>query len=132
MLQAIVPFMSGGQSVELGVQLSQPVDLTAKTLMARLEINYGLDSDLATEPGNASLYVRAGASLTLARGPMQTIDRTGTWLVVNFAVSQPEFVDSAAGPYDAGDIREIGISIGTASTAGGATTAVAFIDTIQD
>jgi len=119
-LQADIPYESKSQYVGIGLSLATPVDLTGKTLRARVKVLSGLGEpeDLMTNPGGAKLYAKSGTGYVYANGVYNPITTIGTWLSISFNLAAPDFVDETnpAGAFDVTDIREIGIQFDTGGT----------------
>jgi hypothetical protein len=130
MLQLVAPFNSAGQSVRVGIPFSTPVNLAGKTVVANVEVVYGLAADLAATPAGGRIYVRSGVASVYADTGYQNLDAGGKWFGLSLNASAPAFVDTSAGSYDATDIREIGVEIATNRMATTTTTAVVTIDTV--
>jgi hypothetical protein len=130
MLQLIAPFDSASQSALVGIAFAAPVDLTGKTVRAKIKVVYGLASDLGSTPAGAKIYVRSGVANVYADSGAQDLNAQGKWFDLSLNASAPTFLENGGSGYDASDIREIGIVIDTNSTAVTTTTAVVAIDTV--
>lgn len=130
-----VPYAAASQYAGVGVTLAAPVDLTGKTITAKVQILSGLGTplDLMTNPGGAKLYVKSGAAFVYASGTFTNLAAQGTWINIAFALATPSYVDMSnpMNVFSAADIREIGIQFDTSATTTTPMAAVLLVDTVS-
>ncbi|HYO95167.1 MAG TPA: hypothetical protein VER33_11680 [Polyangiaceae bacterium] len=134
-LQVSAPYAAASQYVGVGVSLATPVDLTGKTLTAKVQILSGLGTalDLMTNPGGAKLYVKSGMGFVYASGTFTNLTAQGTWITIQFVLATPGYTDvsNPANVFNAADIREIGIQFDTSATTTTASPAVLLVDSVS-
>lgn len=134
-LQVSAPYAAASQYVGVGVLLATPVNLTGKTLTAKVQILSGLGSplDLMTNPGGAKLYVKSGMGFVYASGTFTNLTAQGAWITIQFVLATPGYQDMSnpANVFSAADIREIGIQFDTSATTTTASPAVLLVDSVS-
>lgn len=133
-IKATIPYNSKSQYVSFGVGLATPVDLTGKTLRARIKVVSGLGdfADAANPPGGSKIYAKSTPGYVYANGSYTNLAMLNSWITLTFNVARPDFIDEAnlEGVWDTTSISEIGIQIDTGSTALAPAPAVVLIDTV--
>jgi hypothetical protein len=120
-----IPFDGPSQTVELGVTLPVPLDLTSKTLAARVKLDSGFFGD-TLEPGGVKIFVKTGDDFRYADGTWSDLV-SGQWLTVVFDLDSPDFDDMT----NPADVRELGLAFkSTAAADAGWTTATLHVDTV--
>ncbi len=135
-LKITVPFSVTTKEYEQKVHLAitfdavDKLDLTGKTVVVRIKLDSGFNPAGAAL-GGAKLFVKSGDNYRWANGEMMTLDETMGWLMLEFSVDSPSYVDSAGtgAAFDAKDIRMLGIEI-VAGSAGAYTQGVFHLDTV--
>jgi len=132
--QAAIPYDEPSQWVSFGVNFAS-VDMTGRTISARVQIASGLgdEADLVTAPAGLKVYAKSGMGYCYANGDYFTQDTIGEWTTIEFDLTQPPgYSDpNCAEPFDPSDIREIGIQFDTNSASTTAQEAVVLIDNVQ-
>jgi len=129
-LKLTIPFSGLGQVVEALVVLPMPMDLTGKTLAAKVKLDSGLSTDPATF-GGVKLFVKSGSDFIWADGGWTDLAMANGWSQISLVLDAPIGMASGGGIYSAADIRVIGLSFATPADVGtGLTTAIIHVDTV--
>lgn len=127
-----IPFSAREQKLQVGVELAAPVDLTGKVVTAKVKLVSGLTAS-AQEPAGAKLYTKSSQGFVWADGGWTNLV-PGEWVTVKYdPAASSFFIDTAndAGAYNPAQVRQIGLELGTGSSATNAwTTGTIRIDTV--
>ncbi len=111
-----IPYSGPDQKVIFQLDLAEePLDLTGKTLSAKINLVSGMTDD-ETVPGGAKVYIKTGDAYVYADGGWVNLTAGEGWITVDLEVNNPSFVDTANGDMDPTDVRSIGVEIDTNST----------------
>lgn len=132
-LKLTIPFTKTDQKVGVAVNLDPPVNLTGKTVVARVKLASGLNANPST-PGGAKLFVKSGAGdlWLYADSGWNNLATADGWIELELKADAPGgYVSTSdAGAYAASSIRQIGIEVATGGVGAGWETAVVNIDTV--
>jgi hypothetical protein len=136
-LQLDIPFDAITQRLATQVALPVPLDLTGRTITARVRLDAGLSTS-ADYPGGAKVYVKTGGGMsaspfTWADGGWVNLDGTAApmWIVVSLDVDDPAWIDPPPRVLDPTDVVVIGVEIDTSGDAAAAvTTATLHVDSV--
>jgi len=118
-------FTAGEQTAVLALNYAAGVDLTGKTITARVLVEAG-----APATTSAKLYIKTGANFYYAdRGAITLI--AGTWLTLTYDTGlAPIYPSPTTAEYALTDVREIGVELAATGIAAPALTVV-HVDSVQ-
>jgi hypothetical protein len=109
------------EQVDFGINFAAPMDLSGKTLTARVK----LDAGLGASGGGAKLIIKSGAAFVYADGGFQNLT-PGDWITLTTSFDTPGF---AGAGYTPTQIVQVDVEI-QANGATAFTTATVHIDTV--
>ncbi len=124
--KATIPFSADLQGYYVSLNFDEPLDLSAAgtVITARVKLVSGLTSDV-DHPGGATLFAKSGDEFDWGAGTWTNIDVESSWIELTFALS------AAEAPFNAADVREIGIKFATGEGGSDYSDAVILIDYIK-
>lgn len=120
-----IPFDGPMQTVELGVTLPAQLDLTGKTLAARVKLDSGFFSD-TPDPGGVKLFIKTGTDFAYADGAWSSLV-PGEWITVVFDIDDPDFSEPTN---DSSQVVELGVTFKSTAADASWTTGVFHVDTV--
>jgi hypothetical protein len=129
-LEVLAPFDGYNQKIEFQVSLNAPLNLTGKTVRARVRLASGLSTDPA-HPGGIKFFAKAGPDYDYASGVWTNLNPGGGWTDVTFAGDAPILVPGVFSP---AQVRQLGFELRTfndSSDSSKVSPAVLFVDSIS-
>jgi hypothetical protein len=107
-------FSSAGQEMGLARVIGGTgIDLSGKTLTARIRLDTGLSTD-AANLASARLYVVTSSQWLCGIGQAVKLSPGGDWVTLTLPVDSPNYTcTSSTGAYDATQVMELGVDINT-------------------
>jgi hypothetical protein len=125
-LKVQAPFNNSNQKVEFQAALQTPVDMSGRTLKARVRLGSGLSDD-AVHPGGIKFFVKSGANYDYASGPWTYLSGQ-SWVDVSLELDAPILVPGTFSPVE---IKQLGFELRVFSDTLRAAPAVVYVDSIS-
>jgi hypothetical protein len=112
-----VPFDAASQNVAVSLAFATPLDLTGKTITARVRLVSGLTED-GENPGGVMLFVKGGTDWKLAQSAWHNagVAEAGAWSTLTLTPSTPSADDFFEEGFSVTDVKMVGISVATGGT----------------
>lgn len=124
-LEIGAPFDAPNQKVEVQVTFD-PVNLTGRTLHARVRLGSGLGGD-ANHPGGIKLFAKSGDDYAYASGAWTLLPPGGGWLDVTLDCDDPILVPEE---FDPSTVRQVGVELRTFDDTTQVSPAVVYVDSL--
>ncbi|MBN2340463.1 MAG: hypothetical protein JXX29_12525 [Deltaproteobacteria bacterium] len=116
--------LAADYKVQLGVNLEPAVDLTGRTITARVKLVEGFTDDPST-PGGTMMFIKTTNGWIWANGSWYDLNEPGEWKTIAFEVDYPDFENPAVTDTDGTvlyepdhtQVKQIGIHFSTSGTA---------------
>jgi hypothetical protein len=132
-LEVTIPFSTPTQKVEIAVDPIPGLDLTGKTIKARIKLVSGCSEDISN-PCGVVLYVKTGSSFNYFSAPwldgVNDLDVARDWFTITLNVDAPGGSSPDAGAHNPSQVRQIGIEVATGSGGSAYTNVVLLIDSV--
>jgi hypothetical protein len=112
-----VPFDAASQNVAVSFAFATPLDLTGKTVTARVRLVSGMTQD-GENPGGIMLFVKGGADWKLAQSAWHNagVADVGAWATLTLSPSTPGADDYFEEGFSVTDVKMVGVTAATGGT----------------
>jgi len=106
--ELVVPFDDASQSVSFGYDFSEPQDLSGRVYSLWIYADSGALDNPATRQPSIAIYALSGTGSALAE-EVSVFPAEGQWFELTLDLDSHQ----GAGGFDAGDVRQIGVTVST-------------------
>ncbi len=107
-VELVVPFSDASQAVSFGYDLPEPQDLSGRVYSVWIYADSGALGNPAARQPSIEIYALSGTGGTRA-GEVSVFPNEGQWFELTFDFDAHQ----GAGGFDAGDVRQIGVTVAT-------------------